>query len=335
MPDFEKLVDLASERMGAAVIYATDDFFAAKENLLHPGRGEFIAGKYTENGKWMDGWESRRKRTPGHDWAIIRLAMPGVVRGLDVDTNHFLGNAPKAVSFEALSVEGYVPTSQLVASTEWKPLVPETSVNPGSQNLIAVNGGSPITHLKFHIYPDGGVARLRVYGEVVPNWTQLLSEHRVLDLAAVEHGGLPILASDEFFSDKRNLVLPGRSKDMGDGWETKRRRGPGHDWVVVKLGRGGTVSRLVLETTHFKGNYPDRCMVEGVHAPGLEGKPEAVSAAAWKPLLPETRMESHTSHVFSDGQLASLGEITHVRLNIYPDGGVARMRVFGAPAEGK
>jgi allantoicase len=327
MKDFEKLIDLAAERLGGGVIHATDDFFAPKENLLKPGRGEFIPGKYTENGKWMDGWESRRRRGPGHDFCIVRLGLPGVVRGFDVDTNHFIGNAPKSVSFEAACLDGYRPlASVLEAGTGWRQIVAETEVKPGSQNLIETASAERVTHLRFHIYPDGGVARLRAYGEVTPDWARILADHKTVDLAAVEHGGLPIAASNEFFSEKRNLVMPGRSRDMGDGWETKRRRGPGNDWVVVRLGRPGRLSRMRLETTHFKGNFPESASLEAVHAPSL-GSTE-VEKAPWRELLARTKLEADADH---DLPLADLGPVTHVRLSIFPDGGVARLRLLGTP----
>ncbi len=331
MADFERRIDLAAERLGGAVLWATDDFFAPKENLLKPGRGEFIPGKYTENGKWMDGWESRRRRDGGHDWCVVRLGLPGVVRGVDVDTNHFLGNAPKSVRIEACRVDGYQPTRELLSGeTKWTELLPDAPVKPGAQNLFEARSDATWTHLKLHIFPDGGVARLRVYGDVRPNWERILDEHRVVDLAAVEHGGVVLGASDEFFSDRRNLILPGPSRDMGDGWESRRRRGPGHDWAVLRLGRPGTLKRAEIDTAYFKGNFPESCSLEGVMAPEAGESVDALAAAQWKPLLPRTQLEAHTRHTFDLD--ASAGAVSHVRLNIFPDGGVARLRLHGVPA---
>jgi allantoicase len=325
---FQNLVDLAAERLGGNVVWATDDFFAPKENLLKPGRGEFIPGKYTERGKWMDGWESRRKRTPGHDWCIVRLGLAGVIRGVDVDTNHFLGNAPKSIALEAVKLSGYVPVTRLLEpAVTWAPIIAESPVSPGAQNLFDVTSPQAWTHVRLHIFPDGGVARLRLYGEVRPDWQRLLLESRVLDLAAIEHGGMAVGASDQFFSDRRNLIMPGRSANMGDGWESRRRRGPGHDWVVVQLGRSGTVKRLQLETTHFKGNFPDTCSVEAVRLPaGADALAENVK---WRELLSRQPLEADTQHEFS--ALAELGPVTHLRLTIFPDGGVARLRAFAEP----
>ncbi len=327
MGDFEQAVDLATERLGGAVLWATDDFFAPKENLLMPGRGTFVPDKYTERGKWMDGWESRRRRTPGHDFCVIRLGLAGVIRGVDIDTNHFIGNAPQASSLEACRLKGYHPAQSLLGNdVSWTEILPSSPLKPGSQNLIPISSPATWSHLRLHIYPDGGVARFRAYGQVMPDWEQILADSRVIDLAAVENGGTVLSASDEFFSDRRNLILPGRSQNMGDGWETRRRRGLGNDWVVLKLGRSGTITRIELDTTHFKGNFPESCSLEGCPAMG-----ESLgSQETWKEILPRTKLEAHAQHRF-DRQLVGVGPISHARLNIYPDGGIARLRLFGEP----
>jgi allantoicase len=324
MPDFDKLIDLASEKLGGRAIACSDDFFAEKENLLRPGRGEFIPGKYTERGKWMDGWESRRRRDGGHDWCVIRLGLPGVVRGVDVDCNHFLGNAPKSCRLEGARIEGYRRAATLGdADVTWTEILADSPTTPGAQNLFALADEGVYTHLRLHIYPDGGVARFRAYGEVRPDWKTLLEEHKVLDLAAVEHGGVALACSDEFFSNKQNLIMPGASTHMGDGWESKRRRGPGHDWVIVRLGRPGRLRRAVLDTSHFKGNFPDSALLEGTSAPADAA---VGSLTGWRPLVPQTKLEAHTAHVFA---IAEREPVSHVRLSIFPDGGVARMRLYG------
>lgn len=328
MADFEHLVDLAAERLGGAVLWATDDFFAPKENLLRPQDAIFVAERYTERGKWMDGWESRRRRGPGHDWCLIRLGLAGVVRGVDVDTSHFVGNAPQACSLDARRVDGHESTQTLLASESgWTEILPRTLLKPGAHNLLPIACAQAFSHLRLHIYPDGGVARLRVYGEVAPAWEQILRERRVVDLAAVEYGGMVLSASDELFAGRQNLIMPGRSQGMADGWETRRRRGPGHDWALLKLGRPGKLVRVEVDTTHFKGNFPESCSLEGALAPdGSSQVPEA-----WREVLPRTKLEAHATHVF-ETELAQLGSISHARLNIFPDGGIARLRLFGEPS---
>lgn len=327
--DFTELVDLAAERLGGAVLYANDEFFAPKENLLKQSAPIFIEGKYTDLGKWMDGWESRRRRTPGFDWCLIRLGLAGRVRGVVVDTSHFKGNYPEQCSIEACTVDGHPDVEQLLSeSTEWTEILPQSQLKGDSQNPFAIENGERFTHLRFKIYPDGGVARLRVYGEVVPNWQRLGRAGAEIDLAAVESGALVLACSDMFFGHRHNLIMPGRAQDMSDGWETKRRRGPGHDWTVIQLGAAGTIRRAEVDTAHFKGNFPESCSLESCDASGQANTDADFSAWPWKELLPRTRLQAHTRHYFED-ELQDLGVVTHVRFNIYPDGGVSRLRLWG------
>jgi allantoicase len=320
------LVDLAAERVGGVALAANDEFFAEKENLLKPGRGIFIPEKYTERGKWMDGWESRRRRTPGNDWCVIQLGLRGIVRQVDIDTNHFLGNHPPFASVDAVCLtNGFDPAA--AGQVAWAEILPKSPLEPGSQNLFAIASDGTWTHLRLNIFPDGGVARLRVYGIVVPDWTTF-APGELLDLAAVENGGVPLACSDMFFSSMNNLIMPGRSENMGDGWETKRRRGPGYDWIVLKLGRPGTIRKIEVDTNHFKGNYPDTCSIEGCSAPDAATDSLTSGEVAWREILPQTKLQAHTRHFF-EKELTPLENCSHVRLNIFPDGGVSRLRVWG------
>ncbi len=323
-PNFTKLTDLAAERLGGKVLYATDDFFAEKENLIKPGRGIFIADKYTDRGKWMDGWESRRKRTPGHDWCVIQLAVPGKIRGFDIDTNHFLGNHPPFASVEGL-VEGVTSSGSLNwAALEWTELLPKSPLNPGSQHFFEINSQKTWTHLRLHIYPDGGVARFRAYGEVARNYIP----DETIDLAAALNGATPVCCNDMFFSHMGNLLMPGRGVNMGDGWETKRNRTPNNrDWVIIKLAALGTVKKLLVDTCHFKGNYPDICSVEGCVTD--YDTDFFNSEINWQCILPQQKLSADTEHIF-ENEIENNGPFTHVRLTIYPDGGVSRLRVFGS-----
>ncbi len=326
------LVDLAAARVGGLALVANDEFFAEKENLLKPGRGIFIPDKYTDHGKWMDGWESRRRRTPGHDWCVVQLGMRGIIRQVDIDTNHFLGNHPPFASLEALDLREKIDRAA-VEKLPWSPLLEKSPLNPGSQNLCNVANDQPWTHVKLNIFPDGGVARLRVYGVVVPDWSQF-KPGEAIDLAAIENGGVPLACSDMFFSSMHNLIMPGRSENMGDGWETKRRRGPGHDWLILKLGRPGTIEKIEVDTNHFKGNYPDTCSIEGCAAPEATVESLQSDAVKWREILPKTKLQADTRHYF-ERELSPLPDCSHLRLNIFPDGGVSRLRVWGrlpAPA---
>jgi len=320
VPDFRDFIDLASERLGGSVLYANDDFFAGKENLLKPGKAVWKEHEYTDRGKWMDGWESRRKRVPGHDFAILRLGSPGIVRGVVVDTSFFRGNYPESCSIEGTHARVDTPVETLL-DADWRRLLPRSPLQGDSENLFAVESTEAVTHLRFNIFPDGGVARLRVHGVVAPEWRQVGGLGGEVDLAAVENGGDVLACSDMFFGPKHNLIMPGRAHNMSDGWETRRRRGPGHDWVVVQLATEGRIRRIEVDTNHFKGNYPDTASIEG-----------STDGEQWTELLPRTKLQAHTRHFFID-ELSSAEPFTHLRLNVYPDGGVSRLRVWGTATE--
>ena len=326
--EFTELIDLASEKLGGAVLFANDVFFAPKENLLKPAAPVWIEGKYTDLGKWMDGWETRRRRSPRldekFDWSIIRLGMPGEIKGVVVDTAFFKGNYPSHCSLEGCALDGQPDVERLLSDeTQWVEILTLSALHGDSQNKFQINHSGRVTHLRFKIYPDGGVARLRVYGDVMPDWEALKRRDSEIDLAGAENGGDVPLASDMFFGHRHNLIMPGLAQDMSDGWESQRRRGPGHDWCIVKLGTHGTITRIVVDTSHFKGNYPESCMLEGGVSDGGDLK-----SINWRELLPMSKLQAHTKHTFAD-ELADLSAITHVRFNIYPDGGVSRLRLYG------
>ena len=325
---FTDLLDLASEKLGGSVLYANDDFFAPKENLLKHADAIWIEGKYTDLGKWMDGWETRRRRSPRmeekFDWCIIRLGMPGEVKGVVVDTAFFRGNFPSHCSIEACEANGHPVLERLLSGqTNWREILHVSELKGDFKNKFSIEVTGRITHIRFKIYPDGGVARLRMHGVVLPDWNSLRQRNSEIDLAAAENGGDVPLASDMFFGHRHNLIMPGLAKDMSDGWESKRRRGPGHDWCIIRLGSKGKISRIEVDTSHFKGNYPECCSLEaGI---GIDGD---LNGIAWSELLPMSKLQAHTNHVFTDA-VNDIGEVTHVRLNIYPDGGVSRLRLFG------
>lgn len=316
-----RYVDLAQPRLGSEVVYATDDFFADKARLIDPAPPVFIPGKYDDNGKWMDGWESRRKRLPGHDWCVIRLGVAGVVAGFEIDTSHFTGNYPPGAEIEVCRSDEANPENG------WVKVTPRLDLKGDDRVYVPIEHAEPITHVRLHIYPDGGVARLRVWGRVDPDWTKVGADE-VIDLLAVARGGRGIIANDEHYGAVGNLTAPGRGVNMGDGWETRRRREPGHDWAVLELGTFGVIQTVVVDTAHFKGNYPDRCSIQATRR--AHGSPAEIAAQAetWPVLLPEVKLSADTVHTFKD-ELAALGPLRFVRLNIYPDGGVSRLRLMG------
>ena len=332
--DFTEHIDLAAERLGGRVLTANDEFFAPKENLLKAADPVWIADKYTDVGKWMDGWETRRRRTPGYDWCIVKLGLPGVVHGVVVDTSYFKGNFPEFCEIESCQADNDPSPALLEGpTTKWNSLLSKSPLSGDTRNLFPLAASDRTTHLRLKIYPDGGVARLRVHGEVSPDWPGLLRAGNDVDLASVEHGGWVIVSSDMFFGSRNNLILPGRSRGMHDGWETRRRRGPGHDWCVVRLGAPGNVRRVEVDTSHFKGNYPESCSLEVCAAPRDLVDPGALDALPWKEILARTSLRADFLHNFHT-ELLDSGESTHARFHIYPDGGVARLRIFGTVAKG-
>ncbi len=326
------LPDLASASVGGAALAANDEFFAEKENLLKPEPAVWKDHLYTDRGKWMDGWETRRYRpadgvAPGadsdvHDWCLIRLGLPGSIEAIVVDTAFFRGNYPASCAIHATEVDDALDLRALETAS-WTEIVPRSPLQGDHANTFRIAGARRFTHLRLVIYPDGGVARLRVHGRPVPSWKRLRALGGPVDLAALENGAVVETCSDMFFGSRNNLIKPGPSLSMADGWETRRRRGPGHDWAIVRLAAPGTIERLLIDTSHFKGNAPALCSVEGVLASGTP----ADRLAGWRPML-RSPLQAHTRHTF-DAELRRVGPVSHLRLSVYPCGGVARLRAWG------
>jgi allantoicase len=329
---FAHLVNLADEALGARAVATSDDFFAPMDNLVRSSEAVFDPNAYTDRGKLMDGWESRRKRESGHDWCVVALGCPGRARLFDIDTSHFLGNHPPFASVEAAR-----STPEALAGASWVEILEQVPLRPGTHNVFASRSDEIWTHLRLNIFPDGGVARLRAFGEVESSpsgpyepdeQARGLLRAGERDLAALTAGGLALACSDAFFGPMNNLLLPGRAANMGGGWETRRRRGPGSDWIVVRLGAVGTIGMLELDTHHFKGNYPEAASVEGIHRADARLTELVDPALAWSPILQRTKLQAHHRHFFRD-ELVDRGPFSHVRLRIFPDGGVSRLRVYG------
>ena len=311
------LPDLAARPFGGMVLSANDEFFAPKENLLKPEEPVFDPNSYTDRGKEMDGWETRRRRTPGCDWCVVRLGFPGIVRSVVVDTTHFKGNYPDRCSLLGTVVD----EGDNLSRAEWVELLPESKLGGDTVNRFGVTTPLRITHLQLNIYPDGGVARLRVQGEPLSDLRRLVAEDGRAEVAGSKSGGVVLDASDVFFSHPHNLIAPGDSQGMHDGWETRRRRGPGHDWVVVRLAAEAEIDRVEIDTTHFKGNYPDTCSLDA-----QVSRNDAPVDRGWAEVVPVTKLKPHDRFVFP---LDPPVRATHLRLNIHPDGGLARLRAFG------
>lgn len=319
-------VNLADTRLGAEALACSDDFFAPMQRMLNPQPAVFIPDKYDDNGKWMDGWESRRKRGPGHDWCIVRLARPGVVHGVDFDTSHFTGNFPPAVSLEGCLLERGEPD----AGTAWFPLVAALDLSGNRHHVLTVTDLRQCSHVRVNLFPDGGLARLRVYG--TPDAASAhVDANGCMDLAAALNGARAVAANNEHFGCAANLLLPGRGRDMGDGWETRRRREPGNDWCIIELACPGVIEAIEVDTAHFKGNYPDRCSIQAARVPAATRDSIITQAMFWPLLLDEQALRMDAEHHFR-AEIKTHAAVSHVRLNIFPDGGVSRLRLFGRRA---
>jgi allantoicase len=315
--DFRQLPDLALRSLGGSVVHANDEAFAARENLITPGPAVFDPGEFGHRGKVYDGWETRRRREPGHDEAIVRLGIPGVVHGVVVDTAFFTGNYPPEVSVEGLCA---ADDADPATAEGWQTLVPRSAVEGDSENAFAVGSDSLVTHVRLRIYPDGGVARLRVHGEAVPD-ASMVDALGTVDLAALENGGAVTDCSNLFYGSPNNLLLPGPARSMGEGWETARRRDDGNDWVEVRLACEATLAVVVLDTSWFLHNAPGAAVLSGRSGEG-----------EWRELLAHTLLRPDTRHRYVlAGTAAGRVPVDAVRLDIHPDGGMARLRVLGAP----
>ena len=314
-------VDLASRWLGASVMSASDESFGDKENLLAPAPAAFEPGHYGNRGEIVDGWETRRRRDGGHDWAIIRLGAAGIIISVDVDTSFFTGNYPQSVSLEACGHEGYPSPAELAGpSAGWETIVANAAVTGDSHNIFAVTDRRRFTHVRLSAYPDGGIARLRIYGEVVPDPRGL--EELTIDLASQEYGGAVVASSDDFYSSASMLNRPDRARTMGEGWETQRRRAAGHDFAVFRLGFEGCLRRVVIDTAHFKYNASAAVALHGCAAE----VPPAHDSPSWRGLLDRARLQPDTRHVYD---LAETDPLTLVRLDAFPDGGLSRVRLIG------
>ncbi|XP_053698063.1 allantoicase-like [Sabethes cyaneus] len=365
-PAFLQLSELASESSGGRILFATDDWFAPAEWMLKDSEPVFIADKYTPFGKWMDGWETRRKRSAGHDWCIVRLAALSTVKGILVDTAYFTGNYAPKFSLQGArlgrSKEDLIPERgremigtacsqkelELMAglgSEDWIEVVGMTQLKPGYEatrkQYLTVDGcNEAFTHLRVNIFPDGGIARLRVFGEVQPDVKALLAGGNLVDLLGMLNGGQCLSFSNAHYGHPRNLIKPNRGVNMGDGWETARRldrppvlkidkhgilQVPGCEWAIFKLCAKGTIEKIVVDTNHFKGNFPDNVKIEAT----LLDTNRTLQSAQWKVLLGSSKLAAHREHVFQEESLQFRGPCNHIRITMAPDGGISRVRLFG------
>ncbi len=320
----DKYINLVSPKVGSSVVFSTDDFFADKSRLIQDSDPIFIDDKYDDHGKWMDGWESRRRRDGGHDYAIIRLGLKGVIRGVNIDTSYFTGNYPPKTSLEACLTD-----REPDENTIWAKVVEPTSLGPDRDHFIEVADDHPYNWLRLNMFPDGGIARLRVYGDAYCAW-ESKDASETYELSAIANGGRVVSFNNAHYGNTWSILCAGRGENMGDGWETRRRREPGNDWIIIALGTAGTIEKIELDTAYFKGNYPNGFSLEAVQ---LEQGADVTQTTLWKELLPQQKLSADAQHYYADELAADFGPVSHIRLNIYPDGGVSRFRAYGKLAQ--
>ena len=316
------LIDLAQPRLGSKVIFRTYDFFASADRIIDPSAPVFKEGLFDKNGKWMDGWESRRKRTPGHDYLIIKLGKPGSISKVNVDTSHFNGNQPSKISIEACNSK-----SNNIKNFKWKSLLGKKKTKANSHHIFKTSSKSVFTHIKLNIFPDGGVARLRLYGNISKEKNDF--KNKTINLASLLDGASVIACNNEHFGKAENILAPGKAKNMGDGWETRRRRDKGFDWLILNSIDGEKIDKIEISTHHFKGNFPSHCSLQAAYITTKKSSSSIVSGSnKWKTLMNKTMLKANKTHTFRN-VLMKNDKINFIKINIFPDGGISRFRIFG------
>ena len=316
------MVNLADPRLGSKVIFKTDDFFASAGRIINPNPPIFKDGLFDKHGKWMDGWETRRKRSKGHDYLILKLGKPGKIHKVDIDTSYFSGNQPNKISLDACLSKKGLPSK----NCKWIKILNKKTAKPNSHHFFNVKNKSNFSHVKLNIYPDGGVARIRIYGTMK---VKKKFGSKVINLTSVLNGATPIACNNEHFGRAENILAPGKGKNMGDGWETRRSRGKNFDWLILKCAAIGKIKKIQIDTHHFKGNYPDKCSLQAAYLnQKMSSKTIVNKSKKWKLLLNKVKLYAHKKHNFKN-KLMKNNKVNYIKINIFPDGGISRIRVFG------
>ena len=316
------LIDLAQSRLGSKIVFKTNEFFAPAKRIINPWPPVFKEGVFDKHGKWMDGWETRRKRGKGYDYLILKLGRPGRISKIDIDTSYFSGNQPTKVSLHACFSKKKLPNK----NSKWTTILKKKPTKANSHHFFNIKNKSIFTHIKLNIFPDGGVARIRIYGsmKILKNFTG-----KVLNLTSVLNGATPIACNNEHFGRAENILAPGMGKNMGDGWETRRSRGKNFDWLIIKCAAAGKINKIQIDTHHFKGNYPDKCSIQAAFIDKkISSRAIVNNSKKWKLLLNKVKLYAHKKHNFKNNLMKSK-KINYIKINIFPDGGISRIRVFG------
>jgi allantoicase len=318
-----KMINLADPRLGTKVIFKTDDFFASANRIINNQNPVFKEGIFDNHGKWMDGWETRRRRTKGFDYLILKLGKPGKISNIDIDTAFFSGNQPTQASLEACFSKKNNPDSK----SNWIQILNKKKIGPSKNHNFKIKNQSIFTHVKLNIYPDGGVARLRIFGEIALE--KFSFKNKITNLTSMLNGASIVGCNNEHFGKAENILAPGTGKNMGDGWETRRSRGKNYDWLIIKFGRTGKIKRIEIDTHHFKGNYPDSCSIQAAYISKKTSNYNTVQKSKkWNWILNKAKLKANRKHVFKN-KIMSKNKINFIKINIFPDGGISRIRAFG------
>ena len=316
------LIDLAQSRLGSKIVFKTNEFFAPAKRIINPWPPVFKEGVFDKHGKWMDGWETKRKRGKGYDYLILKLGRPGRISKIDIDTSYFSGNQPTKVSLHACFSKKKLPNK----NSKWTTILKKKPTKANSHHFFNIKNKSIFTHIKLNIFPDGGVARIRIYGsmKILKNFTG-----KVLNLTSVLNGATPIACNNEHFGRAENILASGMGKNMGDGWETRRSRGKNFDWLIIKCATAGKINKIQIDTHHFKGNYPDKCSIQAALIDKkISSRAIVNNSKKWKLLLNKVKLHAHQKHNFKNNLMKDK-KVNYIKINIFPDGGISRIRVFG------
>ena len=319
---FRNTVNLAEPKFGSKVIYKTDQFFGAASRILNSQKPIFKEEVYDNHGKWMDGWETRRKRKAGHDYLIIKLGRPGKIFDVDIDTSFFSGNQPSQASLQACYSK-----NKPSKNTNWKTILNKKKLGPDKNHNFKIKNHSTFNFIKLNIFPDGGVARLKLIGKIDLEKINLKGKN--VNLSLILNGSTIVSCNNEHFGKAENVLSPGVGINMGDGWETRRSRGKNFDWLILKCATAGKINKIQIDTHHFKGNYPDRCSLQAAYLNNKTSFKNVVKKSKkWNFLLNKVKLHAHKKHNFNNKQMKK-NKINYIRINIFPDGGISRIRVFG------
>ena len=319
---FRNTVNLAEPKFGSKVIYKTDQFFGAASRILNSQKPIFKEEVYDNHGKWMDGWETRRKRKAGHDYLIIKLGRPGKIFDVDIDTSFFSGNQPSQASLQACYSK-----NKPSKNTNWKTILNKKKLGPDKNHNFKIKNHSTFNFIKLNIFPDGGVARLKLIGKIDLEKINLKGKN--VNLSLILNGSTIVSCNNEHFGKAENVLSPGVGINMGDGWETRRSRGKNFDWIIIKFGKHGIINKLEIDTHHFKGNYPDTFTAQSALVSNkVNSKKMVKNSKKWKLLLGKTKLKPNKKHSFKSKTFKK-NKVNYLRINIFPDGGISRIRAFG------